>query len=50
MTDPAKSVIAIENALTDRYGEGTLVEHLKKAHVDGFLTADQYGIADCLAH
>ncbi|MFF4626858.1 hypothetical protein [Streptomyces griseorubiginosus] len=46
MIGAATSIIAIETALTDRYGEGTLASHLRKAHADGLLTEEQYDLLD----
>ncbi|NIY68082.1 hypothetical protein [Streptomyces malaysiensis] len=40
------SIIAIETALTEHYGKGTLAGHLKKARADGLLTEEQYGLLD----
>lgn len=44
MIGAATSVIAIETALTDRYGKGTLASHLGKARADGLLTEEQYDL------
>ncbi|MFH8465995.1 hypothetical protein [Streptomyces sp. NPDC017991] len=46
MVGAATSIIAIETALTDRYGKGSLASHLKKAREDGLLTDEQYGLLD----
>lgn len=46
MIGAATSVIAIETALTGRYGNGTLASHLKKAYADGLLTDEQYSLLD----
>ncbi|MGW1180198.1 hypothetical protein [Streptomyces drozdowiczii] len=48
MIGAGTSMIALETALTGRYGTGTLASHLKKAEVDGILTEEQYGILDDL--
>ncbi|MFJ3145948.1 hypothetical protein ACIPJM_26315 [Streptomyces halstedii] len=46
MIGAATSVIAIEPALTDRYGRGSLADHLKKARADGLLSDEQYDLLD----
>lgn len=47
MIGAATSIIAIEAALSDRYGSrGTLADHLKKAHADGLITEEQYDLLD----
>ncbi|WP_392842966.1 hypothetical protein [Streptomyces sp. LN500] len=46
MIGAATSVIAIETALADRYGKGTLVGHLGNARADGLLTEEQYDLLD----
>lgn len=46
MVGAATSIIAIETALTERYGKGTLASHLKKALSDGHLTEEQYELLD----
>ncbi|MFJ9722939.1 hypothetical protein ACIRP3_09290 [Streptomyces sp. NPDC101209] len=46
MIGAATSVIAIEAALTDRYGKGTLASHLGKARADQLLTEEQYDLLD----
>ncbi|WP_424847807.1 hypothetical protein [Streptomyces sp. SAI-129] len=46
MIGAATSIIAIETALSDRYGRGRLVDHLKKARDDGMLTDKQYDLLD----
>ncbi|MEU6277740.1 hypothetical protein ABZ871_35885 [Streptomyces populi] len=46
MIGAATSIIAIETALFDRYGKGTLASHLKKAHADGLITDDQFDLLD----
>ena len=46
MIGAATSVIAIETALTDRYGKGTLASHLRKARADGLLAEEQYDLLD----
>ncbi|MEU1552189.1 hypothetical protein ABZ517_05630 [Streptomyces scabiei] len=46
MLGVAMSIIAIETALTARYGRGSLAEHLKKAHADGTLDEEQYDLLD----
>ncbi|MFC9498403.1 hypothetical protein [Streptomyces sp. NPDC056982] len=44
MIGAATSIIAIETALSDRYGRKTLAAHLKKAHADGLITEEQYDL------
>ncbi|WP_328749358.1 MULTISPECIES: hypothetical protein [unclassified Streptomyces] len=46
MLGVAMSIIAIETALTARYGKGSLADHLKKAHADGTLNEEQYDLLD----
>ncbi|MFE2157059.1 hypothetical protein ACFW9M_04510 [Streptomyces lydicus] len=46
MIGAATSIIAIEPALADRYGRGSLADHLKKARADSILTDEQYGLLD----
>ncbi|WP_406153145.1 hypothetical protein OG217_05505 [Streptomyces sp. NBC_01023] len=46
MIGAATSIIAIETALTGRYGAASLASHLKKAREDGLLTDEQYGLLD----
>ncbi|NUL24932.1 hypothetical protein [Streptomyces lunaelactis] len=46
MIGAATSIIAIEPALNDRYGRGSLADHLKKAREDSILTDEQYGLLD----
>ncbi|MGC5042444.1 hypothetical protein ACLQ16_03905 [Streptomyces albidoflavus] len=46
MIGAATSIIAIETALTARYGKGSLADHLKKARADGILTEEQYDLLD----
>ncbi|WP_392757992.1 hypothetical protein [Streptomyces sp. LN590] len=46
MIGAATSVIAIETALADRYGKGTLAGHLGNARADGLLTEEQYDLLD----
>ncbi|MDX3803117.1 hypothetical protein [Streptomyces sp. AK04-3B] len=46
MVGAATSIIAIEAALSDRYGKGTLANHLKQALADGLLTQDQFDLLD----
>jgi hypothetical protein len=41
MIGAATSIIALETALSERYGKGTLAKHLKQARADGILTDEQ---------
>ncbi|MFJ9089782.1 hypothetical protein ACIRL3_45935 [Streptomyces sp. NPDC102384] len=46
MIGAGTSIIAIETALKDRYGRGTLASYLRRARNDGVLTEEQYDLLD----
>ncbi|GGN40786.1 hypothetical protein [Streptomyces fuscichromogenes] len=46
MVGAATSIIAVEAALSDRYGRGTLADYLKKALADDLITDEEYDLLD----